>query len=305
MISYSVVVPLKDEAQSLSQLHPEVSEVLKRLGKPYEIIYVDDGSSDNSPRVLSHLKKEDPHVRVITFRTNFGKSEALNAGFRAAGGSTIITLDADLQDDPHEIPQLLNKLKEGYDLVIGWRRVRQDRPVKKLSSSFFNLSAALISGVKLHDINCGLKVLTKEVADNIYLYGELHRFLPILAAKRKFRVAEVVVAHRPRRFGVSKYGKLGLGRGWRGMVDLLTSIFVSDYAAKPAHFFGKIGLVLFLIGFVMDAYVTYLKVTTGTTQGKIPLLLAGILFLILGIQLLSTGLIAEMITYYFRSQRKT
>lgn len=298
MISYSIVIPLKDEAQSIPHLYKELTEIFKKIGHSYEIIFIDDGSSDDSLNILRQLGKKDDKVRIIKFRANFGKSEALSAGFEASRGHVIITLDADLQDDPNDIPALIEKLNEGYDLVSGWRKKRIDTLTKRISSLLFNSGSSLISGVKLHDLNCGLKVFTKEVADELYLHGELHRFIPVLAFKKKFKVTEVIVNNRERKFGKSKYGKLGIKRGWKGALDLLTTIFISDFATKPAHFFGAIGLTLFSSGFLMDTYVAYIKFTTGTTQNKLPLLLAGILCMVLGVQLLSTGLIAEMIAHY-------
>jgi|SRR5581483_9593502 len=300
MFQISVVIPLKDEEKSLPILYEELVKVLEDLKKTYEIIFIDDGSTDSSYEVLTSLAKKDKHIKIIKFRANFGKSDALSAGFGEAKGEIIVILDADLQDDPAEIPHLLEKIeKEGYDLVSGWRKDRKDRLTKKVSSFLYNNGTSFVSGLKMHDFNCGLKAMKKEVAKELYLRGELHRFIPVLAYKKKFRVGEVVVKHRARQFGVSKYGSLGIQRGWKGTVDLLTTIFVSDYAAKPAHFFGGIGLALFVAGFFMDAYVTYIKITTGNTQGRIPLLLAGILLILLGVQLISVGLIAEMLSDYF------
>ncbi len=295
MITYSVVIPVKDEADSLSYLYKELTDVFRGLKKPYEIIFIDDGSTDDSYEILSKLRSKDPKVNIIKFHANYGKSEALSAGFKLAKGEIIITLDADLQDDPSDLPKFLKLLDQGYDVVCGWRKNRQDTAVKQISSYLFNLGTKLLTGVYLHDVNCGLKVMKRQVAKRIFIHGELHRFVPILAAKQKFRVTEIPTHNRPRKFGKSKYG---FERSWRGMVDLLTTVFITNYARKPAHFFGKIGLVSFLVGFTMDAYVTYIKFTTGSTQAKIPLLLAGILFMVLGIQLLSTGLIAEMVTHY-------
>lgn len=302
MISYSVVIPLKDEAGSLPILHNELTAVLKKLNESYEIIFVDDGSTDDSSKAISDLQKTDKNIKLITFRANFGKSLALSTGFEEAIGEVIVAMDADLQDDPADIPKLINKLNEGYDLVNGWRKKRADTLSKKISSILFNKGSAFLSGVKLHDFNCGLKVLRKEVANSLYIYGELHRFIPILAAKKKYKVTEIYVNNRTRKYGKSKFG---FGRSWRGMLDLLTAIFISDFATKPAHFFGAIGLSLFSLGFFMDLYVAFIKITTGTTQNKIPLLLAGILCILLGVQLLSTGLIAEMITYFLAEKRKT
>ncbi len=303
MIHFSAVIPLKDEEKSIPILHRELTEVFNKLNKPYELIFIDDGSVDNSYNALVDLQKNDKNIEIIKFRTNFGKSAALSAGFEKAKGDILIMLDADLQDDPNEIPKLLKKLNEGYDLVSGWRHKRVDSITKKVSSFLFNKGASFVSGVRLHDLNCGLKIMKKGVASELYLHGELHRFIPVLAAKRKFKVTEVEVNHRARQFGSSKYGKLGLGRGWKGSIDLLTAIFVTDFSTKPAHLFGGVGLIFFSIGFIMDAYVTYVKLTTGNTQGKIPLLLAGILFILIGIQLISTGLIAEMIvSIYLRKK---
>lgn len=295
----SLVIPVKDEEKSLPILYREIGQGLKRMKKSYEIIFIDDGSIDNSYQTLLRLQKKDKKIKIIKFRANFGKAAALVAGFKKAQGKIIITLDADLQDDPKEIPKLWQKLNQGYDLVCGWRQRRLDSLNKKLSSFFFNQGTTLISGVKLHDFNCGLKAFKKAVADGLYLHGELHRFIPVLASKQKFKVTETPVNHRKRRFGQSKYG---LERGWRGMVDLLTVLFLTGYAKKPGHFFGKIGLLLFGSGFLCDLYVVYIKITRGTTEGRIPLLLAGILFMVLGVQLLSTGLIAEMIVFYTKKQ---
>lgn len=302
MISYSIVIPLKDEADSVPILYNELTKTLKKLNKQYEIIFIDDGSADNSSRIISDLQKSDGSIKLITFRANFGKSLALSTGFEEATGGIIITMDADLQDDPADIPKLISKLEEGYDLVNGWRRKRADTSSKKISSILFNKGSVFLSGVKLHDFNCGLKALKKEVANNLHIYGELHRFIPILAAKKKYKVTEMYVNNRLRIYGKSKFG---FGRSWRGILDLLTAIFISDFAAKPAHFFGAIGLSLFSAGFLMDLYVAYIKMATGTTQGKIPLLLAGILCMLLGVQLLSTGLIAEMITYFLAEKKRT
>jgi len=300
MPNISVVIPVNNEEESLPSLYGELSTVLKKLKADYEIIFINDGSTDKSQEVLTNLKKQDSNIKIIKFRANFGKSAALSKGLEMTTKETIVMLDADLQDDPKEIPKLLNKLVEGYDLVSGWRANRSDTGVKKVSSILFNGRTRLISGVQLHDFNCGLKAFTKEVASELYLHGELHRYIPVLAAKKKFRVAEIAVNHRYRKFGKSKYG---FGRSWRSILDLLTIIFLTDYATKPAHFFGMLGLFFLTIGVVSDGYVTFLKITTGSTQNKIPMLLAGILFILVGIQLLSTGLIAEMITHYNRKSR--
>lgn len=304
MFSYSIVIPEKDESESIPTLYEEISSVLKKLNKSYEIIFIDDGSKDNSAQIIKQIQKKDDNVKLIEFRANFGKSKALSTGFKESKGEIIITLDADLQDDPQDIIPMLAKLDQGYDMVCGWRKKRIDTLTKRISSKLFNYGTSMISGIEIHDFNCGIKVFKKPVADEIYLHGELHRFIPVLAAKNKFRVTEIVVNNRERKFGKSKYGKLGIQRGWKGILDLLTTIFVTDFANKPAHFFGAIGLSLFSIGFILDAYVAIIKFLTGTTQGKIPLLLAGMLFILLGVQLLSTGLIAEMITHYLHKNNE-
>lgn len=308
MIYFSIIVPNKDESESIIPLYKELRDVFDKISKPYEIIFVDDGSTDQSYQILDTLRRKDGKVKIIKLHANLGKSEALSQGFQKAEGEIIVMIDGDLQDDPKDIPNLLAKLEMGYDLVSGWRKKRSDNFTKRVSSFLFNKGTALLSGVRLHDFNCGLKVLKAYVARNLYLHGELHRFIPVLAAKRRFRVSEVIVNNRMRKFGISKYGKLGIARGWKAMVDLLTAIFVTDYLTKPAHFFGGIGFLLFMSGFMFDLYVTYIKVTTGSTQGKIPLLIAGVFFMLLGIQLISTGLIAEMIAHYFikdKLQKKT
>ncbi|MFH0864242.1 MAG: glycosyltransferase family 2 protein [Candidatus Gottesmanbacteria bacterium] len=301
MNSLSVIIPLKDEAESLTVLYDELNNTLRPLNYPYEIIFINDGSTDHSYSILEKLAKEDNNIKLINFSSNRGKSAALAAGFDKATGSILITLDADLQDDPRDIPKLIEKIEQGYDLVTGWRKNRADSQLKKISSLLFNWGTRYLANVKLHDFNCGIKAMKYEVTNDLYIYGELHRFIPVLAAKKNFKITEIPVNNRPRRFGKSNYG---LERSWKGIIDLMTTIFISDYSTKPAHFFGKIGLFFFVIGFLMDSYVTLIKIITGTTQAKIPLLLAGILFIILGVQLLCTGLIAETIIYYLNKNER-
>lgn len=298
-LSFSFVIPVKDEQESLPIFYKELLTIISSLKKSYEIIFIDDGSTDDSYQKMLELQRSNSHIKIIRFRGNFGKSAALSAGFSQAVGKIVVTLDADLQDDPSEIPHMIAKLAEGYDVVCAWRKIRKDSLSKKISSYLFNKGTIFISGVKLHDFNSGLKVYKNEVIKELHLHGELHRFIPILAAKLKFKVTEIPVNHRERKFGKSKFG---VERSWKGIVDLITIIFLTDYANKPAHFFGKIGLFFFIAGLLMDGYVTYVKITTGSTQDKIPLLLAGILFILLGVQLISTGLIAEMISHF--SQKK-
>jgi len=290
MISF--VIPIKNEAASLLILYHELTGVLAKLKTPYEIIFINDGSTDRTKEILTSLTKRNKKTRVFHFRANFGKSAALAFGFGQAQGSTIVTMDADLQDNPVDIPAMLQKLRLGYDLVVGWRKTRHDDWKKLVSTYLFNTGTRLLSAVPLHDYNCGLKVIRTDIAKRLDLHGELHRFIPVLVAKLKYRVTELPVHHRRRRYGISKFG---LERGWRGMIDLLTVLFLTQYEGKPAHFFSLIGFFLFCIGFLFDGYVTYLKITTGTIQRHTPLLLAGILFIVVGLQLISTGLIAELI----------
>lgn len=301
MTSLSIIVPVKDEEESLPQFYKEVTSSLQKLKNPYELIFIDDGSDDMSASIITTLQKKDKHIKFIKFRGNFGKSAALSEGFDTAKNDVIVTIDADLQDDPNEIGSLLNKLEEGYDLVSGWRKKRSDTVAKKISSFLFNRGTVFITGIKLHDFNCGLKVFRKEVTEEVYLHGELHRFIPILAAKQKFKVTEVPVNHRARKFGKSKFG---FERSWRGILDLMTTTFISDYSTKPAHFFGRIGLVFFGTGFFIGVYITYIRLSYGNIQHRLPLLLAGILFMVLGVQLLSTGLIAEMISHFNHQKKK-
>lgn len=291
MISF--VIPVKDEASSLPLLFKELLTVVKSLRLTYEIIFIDDGSSDRSGQILNSLSHKYPHVRVYSFRANFGKSAALEFAFSRAKGELIVTLDADLQDDPKDIVKLLALYKkEHFDFIVGWRHSRKDTWQKRLSSYFFNQGTKLLSQVNLHDYNCGLKLISTTVAKKLHLHGELHRFMPVLAAKLKYRIGEVRVTNRFRRYGKSKYG---FERSLRGIIDLLTVLFLTHYENKPSHFFGIIGFLLTLIGLICNIYVTYIRVTTGTTGHHIPLLLGGVLLMLVGIQLISIGLIAELI----------
>lgn len=292
MVTLSVVVPVKDEEQALPILHTELTHELQSIKKPYEILYIDDGSTDESSDVLKNIRVKDNHVRVIRFRANFGKSAALAYGLAHAKGDTMITMDADLQDNPKDIPILLSKLQEGYDLVVGWRKHRKDPLTKRISSIIFNVGTRLLSRVPVHDYNCGLKVIRRDVAQRLHLHGELHRFIPVLAAKLKYKIVEIPVTHRTRRWGASKFG---IERSWRSVIDLLTVLFLTHYEGKPAHFFGLYGLLMTIVGFVINGYVTYIRFTTGTIGHHLPLLVAGALLMMIGVQLISIGLIAELI----------
>ena len=288
----SVVVPLLNEEENIEPLYQALRETLEGLDKGYEIVFIDDGSTDNSYEVLERLyAKDQEHVRVIQFRRNFGKTAALASGFNQARGEVIVTLDADLQDDPGEIPKLLGPLEEGYDLASAWRRYRKDPLSKTLPSRIFNGVVCALTGVRLHDLNSGFKAYRREVAQGVKIYGELHRFIPVLAHWRGYRVGEVEVVHHPRRYGRSKYGLSRLGRGF---VDFLVVLFLTYYLRRPLQLFGAIGALLFATGFGIGLYLTVLWFF-GQGIGWRPLLFLGILFIIVGVQLISIGLLGEMI----------
>jgi glycosyltransferase involved in cell wall biosynthesis len=264
-----------------------------------EIIFVDDGSTDRSFEVLRQLREKDANIRVYQFRKNYGKSAALAVGFKKARGKFIVTIDADLQDDPKEIPNLLNKLREGYDLVSGWKKARKDSLVKRLSSRLFNRVTCWVTSLKIHDINCGLKVYRREVTDTVNVYGQLHRFLPVLAQWEGFKVGEVVVQHRPRKYGKTKFG---FSRFAAGFFDLITVLFITRYTKRPLHLFGLAGLVSFLAGTIISLYLTYERLFSGKFLSNRPLLFLGVLLIIVGVQFVSIGLLGEMITAGRKSQ---
>jgi glycosyltransferase involved in cell wall biosynthesis len=287
----SVVAPAFDEERSVALLFDELQAALDPLGAPWEVVFVDDGSRDGTFAALTRLHDAHDNVRVVRLRRNFGKSAALAAGFEQARGDVVVTIDADLQDDPAEIPRLLAKLDEGFDLVSGWKSRRRDPWTRRVLSRIFNRLASAVSGVTLHDVNCGLKAYRAEVVHDLRIYGELHRFLPVLAHERGYRVAELPVNHRPRNHGRSRYG---LERYLRGFLDLLTVSLVGRYRHRPLHLFGGVGLVLGAIGTLVLAYLTVLKVT-GEAIGHRPLLILGVLLVVVGLQLFSLGLLGEMI----------
>jgi glycosyltransferase involved in cell wall biosynthesis len=292
MAEISVVVPVLDEEGSLQELHTKLTETLKAMNRGYEIVFVDDGSKDGSLDILKEIHSRDPAVRVLSFQKTYGKSAALAAGFDEVRGDIIITIDADLQDDPAEIPRLIDELDKGYDLVSGWKKQRKDPISKTWPSRLFNNVTCLVTGLRLHDINCGLKAYRRSVTDQIKVYGQLHRFMPVFAHKEGFRVGEVAVMHHPRRHGRTKYG---MGRFLHGFLDLLTVILVTRYTRSPLHFFGTIGIVFTLVGFIINCYILAIRLRYGNIQGRHPLLILAVLLMILGFQLVSTGLLAELI----------
>jgi glycosyltransferase involved in cell wall biosynthesis len=288
----SVVVPVYNEERSVALLFDELHSALQQVGQPWEAIFVDDGSDDGTFAALTRLHAAQENVVVIRLRRNFGKAAALAAGFDRAKGETVITIDGDLQDDPAEIPRLLAKLEEGFDLVSGWKSHRRDRWTRRLMSRLANTVTGWVSGIRLHDMNCGFKAYRAEVVHGLRLYGELHRYIPVLAHYRGYRIAELPVNHRPREHGRSRYGP---ERYVRGFLDLLTVSFIGRYRQRPLHLFGGLGLLLGLIGTAVLGYLTVLKIL-GHSIGQRPLLQLGVLLVVVGLQFFSLGLISEMIT---------
>jgi len=287
----SVVIPALNEAESLPELVTRLVGVLSSLERSYEILIVDDGSVDTTWAVLEQLVVSHPRLHAISFTRNYGKAAALSAGFQAARGDYVITLDADLQDDPAEIPKLLAKLEEGYDLVSGWKQNRKDSFLKNQTSKLFNAVTSLTTGLRLHDYNCGLKAYRAEVIRTVRIYGEMHRYIPALAHLEGFMVSEIPVRHHPRRFGKTKYG---VARFLNGFLDLLTLFFLHSRSTSPLHLFGRIGLVFFAFGLVING--TFLvQWIMGHGLRVRPLLVAGFVAIVLSIQFVSLGLIAELI----------
>jgi glycosyltransferase involved in cell wall biosynthesis len=289
----SLVIPVYNEAGSLEPLMEEIAEALPPTGHPFEVVFVDDGSTDGSFAVMEKLAAANPTVRALKLRRNFGKAAALAHGFTDARGEIIVTLDGDRQDDPAEIPKLLAKLDEGYDLVSGWKQRRQDPPTKTIPSRFFNWTVRKTTGIPLHDFNCGLKAYRREVVQNINVYGELHRYIPVVASDRGFRVGEVKVSHRRRSAGRSKYGAR---RYLRGYLDLLTVLFLGRYQHRPLHLFGGLGTLVLVIGVLIDIYLTVDKLAFGHAIGQRPFFVLGNLLIVVGVQLLSLGLLSELVT---------
>lgn len=292
----SFVIPFLNEEKTLRELYERISAAVSNAlpaGATFEVIFVDDGSTDDGPREVERLAEEYPNVKLVELQGNFGKSAALAAGFDHARGDVVFTLDADLQDDPKEVPRFLAKLDEGYDLVSGYKRTRHDPWTKVFPSRVFNWIVRRLTGIALHDVNCGFKAYRRAVLKNVRLYGELHRFVPVLAHWKRFRITEIVVEHHARKFGHSKFGG---GRFFRGLMDLLTVFFLLKYDRRPAHFFGGLGALIFGAGMVICAYLTVLKIL-GHEIGQRPLLTLGVLLVVVGVQMLATGMIAELLVH--------
>jgi glycosyltransferase involved in cell wall biosynthesis len=290
----SVIVPVLNEAGTVLELSERVAATLDGIGRRFEIVFVDDGSSDGTRERVREANEMDSRVKLVSLRRNFGKAAALCAGFDHSRGDILITMDGDLQDDPDEIPRFLDKLEtENLDLVSGWKRQRQDPASKRYPSRLFNWVTRKLASVDLHDFNCGFKAYRREVLDEIALYGELHRYIPVLASRRGFTLGELSVVHHPRQHGISKYG---WDRFYKGLLDLITVLFITKYTRRPLHLFGMIGLSSLFVGFGINLYLAILWLS-GQTLSNRPLLLLGILLMLLGIQVLTTGLIGEMITF--------
>ncbi len=306
----SVLVPVLDEESSIAELAERVTAVLEGIGRSFELVFVDDGSRDATAQLVRELHQRDQRVKLVRFRRNFGKAAAITAGVEHSSGSLVVTLDGDLQDLPEEIPRFLDKLEsDDLDLVSGWKQDRQDPASKRYPSKLFNWVTRRLAQVDLHDFNCGFKAYRREVLEQVSVYGELHRFIPVLASRRGFRIGEIPVAHKQRRHGRSKYG---WDRLYKGLLDLLTVLFITKYTRRPLHLFGMIGLVFISMGLAINCYLAALWFIAQSTLGSLqalfgvdqgfslsdrPLLLFGILLTLLGFQTLTTGLLGEMITF--------
>jgi glycosyltransferase involved in cell wall biosynthesis len=304
MVQLSVVIPVRNEAASLEELHRELTETLHRFGHSYEIIVVDDGSTDRSFEILARLQSLDPRLRVIRFRRNFGQTAAFSAGFAYARGRLIVTSDGDLQNDPHDIPAMIRKLEdEQLDIVCGWRKDRKDAFLSRLLPSMIaNRLISWATGVQLHDYGCSLKVFRAEVVKPLKLYGEMHRFIPAIASEQGVNIAEVAVNHRARRHGASKYG---ISRTIRVILDLLTVKFLLSYSTRPVQIFGLIGFGMAIPGALITAYLAFVRMIGAESIANRPLLTYGILLFFTGVQLITLGLLAEMMARtYHESQDK-
>ena len=302
-IELTVVGPIRNEAASIEELHREFTETLGRWGRPYEIIIIDDGSTDQSFEKLTRIQASDPHLRVIRFRRNFGQTAAFAAGFAHARGRLIVTSDGDLQNDPRDIPAMVDVLDSGYDIVCGWRKDRKDAFLsRRLPSIVANRLISAATGVRLHDYGCSLKVFRAEVVKSLKIYGEMHRFLPAIASEQGVSIAEVVVNHRARQHGQSKYG---IGRTIRVFLDLLTVKFLLSYSTRPLQIFGLVGVGMGLLGVIISGWLAFQRVIGAESLSNRPLLLLGILLIFTGVQLVTLGLLAELqARTYHESQNK-
>ena len=292
----SIVIPLYNEEESLPELHAWIRRVVEQEGYEYEVIFVDDGSRDNSWKIVQRLAQENPRVKGIQFQRNYGKSAALNEGFQAAQGDVVITMDADMQDSPDEIPELYNMITSGeFELVSGWKQKRFDPLTKTIPTKIYNGVSRFFTGIKLHDMNCGLKSYKRQVVKSIEIYGEMHRYIPVIAKRAGFsKIGEKVVQHRERQYGVTKFG---MDRFVNGFLDLLSILFVTRFSKKPMHFFGTMGLLVFFIGFIILLYLTISKFFfQGYGMTERPIFYFGLVTIVIGVQLFLTGFLAELIS---------
>lgn len=295
----SLIIPVYNEKESLPILRDKIATAMHGLGMTWEIIYIDDGSTDGSTQVLHDLQTQADNITLALMRRNRGKSQALHSGFALAQGDIMITMDSDLQDEPNEIKNLITKLNEGYDVVVGWKKERNDPITKTIPSWIANRTTRLVTGLHLHDMNSGLKGIRADVVKQINIYGDLHRYIPIIAYYEGFRVTEIAVVHHPRQFG---YSKFGAGRLIRGGLDLLTVVFLNNYRYRPSHLFGGIGGVLFSLGFIVNFYLSIEWLRGVRPIGDRPLLTLGVLLMVIGVQLLTTGLLAELLVSHIQSR---
>jgi glycosyltransferase involved in cell wall biosynthesis len=298
---FSIVIPVYNEEDSLLELVDRIHNAIKVLDKPFEIVFVNDGSTDKSQQVIESLSTQYSYIHFITFRKNFGKSAALNAGFKHVKYDIVFTMDADLQDDPVEIPRFLAEIANGYDLVTGWKENRLDPKEKTIPSKLFNAMTSKMSGLKLNDYNCGFKCYRKEVLEEVDLYGELHRFVPFLAHKKGFKVKEIPVLHHERKHGVSKFG---LERYARGFFDLLTVVFITNYINRPMHLFGGIGSFFFIAGLAIFSYLFFGRWIFGESIGSSPLFAITIFLLGAGVQIFIVGMLSELIVHNKERDKK-
>jgi len=298
----SIVVPVYNEKDNVKLLYEKIKDVMIKNNYEHEIIFVDDGSTDGTFDVLKEIAERDKSFKVIRFRRNFGQTAAMAAGFDYAHGDIIVSMDGDLQNDPEDIPKLLEKIEEGYDVVSGWRKERQDEPKRVFLSKVANRLISKITKVELHDYGCSLKAYRADIAKNLHMYGEMHRFIPALANIYGATITEIPVSHHPRKFGKSKYN---LSRTFRVIVDLILVYFMQKFLTRPMHFFGIIGFFLAFIGFLIDGYLAVEKLFFGMSIGNRPLLLLGVLLILTGVNLLGIGIISEILTrIYYESQNK-
>ncbi|MFQ6135784.1 MAG: glycosyltransferase family 2 protein [Candidatus Hydrothermarchaeales archaeon] len=300
----SVIIPVLNEEENLVELYPKLKGVLDGLNRMYEIIFIDDGSTDNTFATLEKIHEKDKNVKVIRFRKNFGQTAAISAGFNYAKGGIIVTMDGDLQNDPGDIPLLLRNIEEGYDVVNGWRIDRKDPLLKKIPSRFSNWLARYLTKVEIHDFGCTLKAYRRGAVEKIELYGEMHRYIPALLSWRGFKITEIKVSHHPRRHGETKYGNWRLVKGF---LDLINLKFWTQYSTRPLHFFGVLGLVQFIVGFLIGVYLSVIRLFFGVSIADRPLLLLAVLLVILGVQFITFGFLSEIVVriYYDKMGRKS